>query len=147
MDQIKTKITKEEGEILEAKNIRRKVFQEEQGIKSELDYDGKDEDADHFVAYFNDKIVGTLRVRYLSKDTAKLERLAILKDYRKAGIGTKLLNFVINYLKDKMIKKLKLNAQLSAREFYQKNGFEEIGEPFDELGIMHIKMTKILNGN
>ncbi len=37
------------------------------------------------------------------------------------------------------IKEIKLNAQVSAAEFYRKLGFCEFGEQFTEAGILHVE--------
>jgi len=141
---IEIKIAKIPAEMSEAKEIRRQVFQIEQGIDCKLDFDGKDEETDLIVAYLGNKAVGTARVRYLSDNGAKLERLAVLKDYRKIGLGRKIMDYVIGYLKGKGIKNITLDAQEHAKNFYEKLGFAQEGEIFKEAGIPHIKMCKII---
>lgn len=143
MKVISVKIVENGEEITSAKEVRRQVFQLEQGIDEKTDFDGKDEKADHIIACFNDKVVGTIRIRYTESKIAKLERLAVLKEHRKIGVGKKILEYVINYLKEKGIKSLTLDSQYHAKGFYEKFGFEEEGESFEEAGIKHIKMVKI----
>jgi predicted GNAT family N-acyltransferase len=69
------------------RSIRTEVFQAEQGIEPELDFDGKDETSDQIVAYINNRPIGTARVRYIDDSTAKIERLAVLPVVRGKGIG------------------------------------------------------------
>ncbi|NJK47915.1 hypothetical protein HC931_06820 [Candidatus Gracilibacteria bacterium] len=51
--------------------IRRLVFQEEQGVPSDIEFDGLDETAQHLLAYLDDRAVGTIRMRYLKPNLAK----------------------------------------------------------------------------
>lgn len=141
---IEIKIIRGKDDIKDAQEVRKQVFQAEQGIGEKLDFDGFDGEADHFVAYSDGSPVGTLRVRYLQEKTAKLERLAVLKVFRGAGIGRQLLDFVINYLKQKAIYEISLDSQEQAKGFYEKAGFMQRGEVFEEVGISHIKMYKKL---
>ncbi|GAP94089.1 GNAT family N-acetyltransferase [Leptolyngbya sp. NIES-2104] len=121
--------------------IRMSVFQDEQGVEPELEFDGLDEAATHFLAYDRDSAVGTARVRFLDAHTAKLERVAVLLDRRKYGIGRKIVETVLEFLANKNISDLRIHAQISVVAFYQKLGFVTEGEPFDEAGIPHIKMN------
>ncbi|MBE9010865.1 GNAT family N-acetyltransferase [Pseudanabaenaceae cyanobacterium LEGE 13415] len=121
--------------------IRTSVFQDEQGVDSALEFDGLDESATHFLAYEGDRAIGTARVRFLDVHTAKLERVAVLADRRKYGIGRKIVETALEFLANKNISDLRIHAQISVVAFYQKLGFVAEGEPFDEAGIPHIKMS------
>ena len=137
---IKVKIFNDKIDILTAQEIRRQVFQIEQGINSELDFDGKDDNSEHAIAYFEDKAVGTMRIRHISGDTVKFERLAVLKEYRKNGVGSEIMNYTIEYLRDKGIKDIILDSQVHAKNFYEQLGFKQEREAFEEVGIPHVKM-------
>ncbi|MDD4358761.1 MAG: GNAT family N-acetyltransferase, partial [Candidatus Pacebacteria bacterium] len=69
-------------DLSDAREIRRKVFQIEQGVSEESDFDGYDDNSDQFVVYIGKKAVGTLRVRYFEKEFARIERVAVLKECR-----------------------------------------------------------------
>lgn len=58
------------------------------------------------------------------------------KKYRKSGIGKKLLNYVLNDIKDEFY----LDSQVHAILFYKSLGFEAYGSIFQEAGIDHQKM-------
>lgn len=122
--------------------IRSTVFQIEQGVDAELEFDGKDEEADHFLAYFNDRPVGTARIRFLDPATAKLERLAVLSEVRGQGVGKQIMNAAIAFLSEKNISEIRIHAQEPVKEFYERLGFVAEGSRFDEAGIPHLKMIK-----
>jgi len=123
--------------------IRRQVFQVEQGVAPELEFDGKDDEAEHLLAFYDNQPVGTLRIRYLPPFTAKIERLAVLPSARGQGIGTLLLEGAIAHIKaQNQWEWIQLNAQVQVQALYKKLGFQVIGEEFEEAGISHLAMVK-----
>lgn len=123
--------------------VRRTVFQDEQGVDPAIDWDGLDATATHLMAYWHDRPVGTMRIRYLNETLAKIERVAVLADYRGYGIGRALVQQAIELLDRQQIPQIKLNAQLQVQDFYQKLGFQPWGDVFDEAGISHLEMRRM----
>ncbi|WP_445634146.1 N-acetyltransferase domain-containing protein [Nostoc sp. DSM 114161] len=124
--------------------IRKSVFQEEQGVDPALEFDGKDETSHHLIAYLDNKPVGTTRIRYLDDATAKIERLAVLSIARGQGIGKKIMENALLFLASKNIREVVIHSQEYIKDLYQKLGFVEEGEIFEEAGIPHVKMRKSL---
>ncbi|WP_446380408.1 GNAT family N-acetyltransferase [Coleofasciculus sp. E2-BRE-01] len=124
--------------------VRRSVFHIEQGVDPSLDLDGKDETADHILAYVENQAVGTVRVRYLDHQTAKIERLAVLSEFRGQGIGKRLMQEALNIAANKQINTVVIHAQDYVKSLYLKLGFLPEGELFEEAGISHVKMIKLL---
>ena len=129
---------------LEMKAIRRSVFQEEQSVESALDLDNLDETAEHLLAYLDNQPVGTARIRYLDHKTAKIERLAVLATARGQGIGKKLMEKALDVAAEKDIQEVLIYSQEYVKGLYQRLGFEQEGESFEEAGILHVKMRKQL---
>ncbi len=71
--------------------IRRTVFQDEQGVDPALEFDGLDEEAEHLLAYLDGQPVGTARLRALDAAVVKIERLAVLAPQRGRGLGKGLM--------------------------------------------------------
>lgn len=130
-------------EMLEALDIRKKVFVDEQGVDLAEEYDGQDRYAIHVLAYADDKAVGTLRV-LREGDVGKVGRFAVLREYRGRGVGRELLGWVIRSAPSLGLRKLILNAQTQAADFYRKAGFTESGPEFVEAGIRHVPMERPL---
>jgi predicted GNAT family N-acyltransferase len=128
----------------EMQAIRNKVFHEEQKVDPALEFDGLDNTAEHLLAYLDKQPVGTARIRYLDSQTVKIERLAVLPSARGKGIGKKLMETALNIAEQKTIQQVVVNSQEYIKGLYQKLGFEQIGEKFDEAGIPHVKMIKKL---
>ena len=124
--------------------MRRSVFHLEQGVDPSLDLDGKDETADHILAYVENQSVGTVRVRYLDHQTAKIERLAVLSDFRGQGIGKTLMEKALEVAAQNKVNTVVIHAQDYVKSLYLKLGFLPDGEVFEEAGIAHLKMIKFL---
>ncbi|MFC2100292.1 GNAT family N-acetyltransferase [Bacteroidota bacterium] len=119
--------------------IRTKVFVEEQHVEPCLEYDGYDQNAQHYLVLKNDEAVGTARWRYTEKGI-KLERFAILSKYRNDGIGSVLLKEVLQDI-IKLNKTIYLHSQLRAVPYYERMGFQKQGKLFEEAGIQHYFMV------
>ena len=132
---------KDQSDKTKAFEIRNLVFCEEQKVSKEIEFDGLDQFCNHYLAKINELPVGTARVREQKKGTFKIERMAVLKGYRKKGVGKAIIKKILkHYLNLNRINKLILNSQIVAKDFYKKFGFVEVGEEFIEANIIHIKM-------
>ena len=124
-------------------NIRQIVFRDEQKVSYQEDEVYEEQiEAKTYLIYFKDKVIGTIRYRYIN-DAYKIERFAILKEYRGQGYGKEVLNYFTNMIWEKHNPcTIYLNGQMHAFEFYKKCGFSPVGEIFQEANIDHIKMIK-----
>jgi predicted GNAT family N-acyltransferase len=128
----------------DAQKVREEVFQKEQCILATLDFDGEDDNSFHFVAYNDDEEpIGTARVRFFDQGkTAKIERLAVLPEYRSKGIGRAIMESIDEYLQNRHVEKAYMHAQKAVKEFHKKFGFFQEGDEFVEADIPHVKMVK-----
>ena len=121
--------------------IRNLVFCEEQKVSKKIEFDGLDQFCDHYLAKINEVPIGTARVREEKKGIFKIERMAVLKEYRKKGVGKAIIKEILkHYLNLNKLNNLILNSQIEAKDFYKKFGFVEVGEEFIEANIIHKKM-------
>ena len=130
---------KSQSELKQAMDVRHNVFVEEQDIDEREEYDGLDGSSLQFVVKTMGKVIGTARVRFVTGDCAKIERMAVLKPFRKQGAGRALLTFILFHIEASQVI---LHAQWAAIPFYKACGFKETNEPFFEAGIKHVKMVK-----
>ena len=75
---------KDQSDKKKAFKIRNLVFCEEQKVSKKIEFDGLDEFSNHYLAIINELPVGTARIREEKTGTFKIERMAVLKEYRKA---------------------------------------------------------------
>jgi len=144
MDNLRYKLVENDKELEEALEIRKRVFVEEQGISETLEQDGNDSSALHVVVKDGGIAVGTVRIGFLNNQQAKLERMAVLKPSRGAGIGKGIITFLEEELKKRGIEQIVLHAQYQVIDFYIKCGFRETGLPFLEADLQHIRMEKAI---
>lgn len=124
--------------------IRQRVFVDEQHVPLEHELDEYEELATHVIGYDDEgKPVGCGRFRPY-EDKAKIERVAILKEYRNQGIGYHLMQAIEAIAKEENYTLVTLNAQVQAQSFYEKLGYSTEGTTFLEENIEHIKMSKNL---
>ncbi len=126
-------------------SIREQVFVQEQHVPADEEYDEFEDSSRHFLAFAEGLPCGTARWRYTDKGI-KLERFAVLKDYRSRKVGSALVQALLEDIKNQPQsagKLLYLHGQLTAMPLYSKFGFTPIGDLFEECNIQHYKM--ILN--
>lgn len=135
-----------EQQLQACRDIRVTVFVEEQGVPLEDEFDQWDAlrpEVKHIVALSEDLPVAASRLRFVD-DYAKLERICILPPYRNYGLGRLLLSRLEELAQAEGAAKAVLHGQVQAEGFYEKLGYAREGEPFDEDGILHVKMVKSL---
>lgn len=132
---------KNKEELEKAFAIRRKVFVEEQNCPPELEWENEDESI-HFLAEINGAPCGACRWRKTDLGY-KLERFAVLKEFRGKRIGQALVAAALADV-PQSARYIYLNAQLEAMRLYSRFGFIAQGEQFEEAGIPHMKMVKEL---
>jgi predicted GNAT family N-acyltransferase len=137
-----------QSELNQCFSIRKKVFVEEQGVPADLEIDEFDVSPDacgHILLLSDGQPAGTGRWRQYNADTAKLQRLAVLVEYRGRGIGKKLIEVLEKAAREAGNQFCILDGQIHAESFYHKLGYETISpEPFVDAGIMHVRMRKTL---
>lgn len=121
--------------------IRETVFIHEQGVPVELEWDGLDSACAHVLAW-NDRgeAIGTARMQ----QNGTIGRMAVLKDWRGRGVGRALLRTLLDLAARRGLSRVTLSAQTHALGFYERAGFDVVGEPFIDAGIPHRKMVKEL---
>lgn len=87
-----------------------------------------------YIALYKNIVVGYLagsiniQGSYVTKPLAEIDNMFVLEEYRKYGIGTKLINTFKEYCLKNKIEELKVTASAknaNAIKFYMKNGFNE----------------------
>jgi predicted GNAT family N-acyltransferase len=119
--------------------IREKVFIEEQKVTSQLEWDGMDKDAIHFLAFKDKKGVGCARA-FVIQNRMQLGRMAVLREYRGEGIGSALIETAMTLAKLNQLSGIYISAQCHAIDFYKKFGFEVTSDIYLDAEIPHRDM-------
>ena len=131
---------------LDAVAIRNTVFVKGQGVPRSIEIDANEAYCIHFVLY-DDKGKAAATVRLLpNKDLTQLtlQRMAVLDTYQGQGLGSILLKEAEDFAQEQGFQTISLHAQLSALKFYLNNGYQEVGNIFEEADIQHITVEKSL---
>lgn len=118
------------------RDVRRRVFIEEQGVPEEIEWDGQDADALHVLC---EKEGATLGCGRLLAD-GRIGRLAVLPTERGKRYGERLLNLLLELAQARGDAGVYLHAQADAEAFYLRADFERRGLPFLEAAIEHVDM-------
>ena len=125
-------------------DIRNRVFVIGQNCPYDIEVvPSEEEEAKHFLIYYKETPIGTIRYRQTGNREFKLERFAILEEYRGKGYGKQAFLYLVNKLEEDYNPcTIWFNAQYQLLDYYKKLGFTEVGETFYEANIKHIKMIK-----
>jgi len=131
-------------EIYDVLALRQKVFIIEQNCFYQ-DIDHQDQFAKHLLGYKNNKLIAYLRLfpqdaRY--SDALCFGRFLIAKEERGNGLAKQAMQQLIDYVKkNSPISLITISAQLYLKDFYALYGLKMVGEPYDEDGVPHVKMS------
>ncbi|MFN7131468.1 MAG: GNAT family N-acetyltransferase [Myxococcales bacterium] len=142
---------KDEGDLASALAIREIVFIEEQRVPESLERDEEDSRAYHVLAYEGGHAIGTGRLVPLTEPPpgetgrwGKIGRMAVLVAHRKGGVGRRILLSLEEEARRQGLDGIILHAQLHAHEFYLRNGYRDTSPIFEEAGMPHVQMRKLL---
>ena len=144
MAEIVVKFVETESELEDAINVRMRVFVVEQQIPVEEEIDDADATATHAIALYQGQIVGTGRLLYLGDSMVQIGRMAVDRQFRRQGIGGRILAFLEDEARTQGIGSCLLHAQEYVKDFYAGSGYVERGDLFLEADIPHIEMRKEL---
>ena len=129
----------------QAGEVRTAVFVQEQGIGAEDEWDAMDAQSLHAVLVNGlGQTVATGRLLPSEHGQAKIGRMAVLRVLRGTGQGGRILQALCEQALARGDTEVFLHAQRSSQGFYNKLGFSVVGEPFMEVGIAHVSMSKRL---
>lgn len=130
---------------LDAIEIRKIVFIEEQEVDESLEIDDLEDKTLHIVGYEDKLPVCTARLLKKEDNAVKIQRVAVLDAYRKQGIGKLLLEQVEKIAKEQLNAScLVLDSQDHAISFYEKIGYSVEGDGFLDADIPHHFMQKAI---
>lgn len=132
-----------QAEIFAVIYIRKIVFNDEQNVSIDEEYDMLDFEADHFLIQENDDYIGTCRIFYNDKE-ATIGRVAVIRNHRNKGYAKFMMENAIEFIKKQDIDKIHIGAQVQALGFYEKLGFIVSGELYLDANIEHYPMELLL---
>ena len=126
-------------------SVRARVFVLEQHCFY-LDADEYDVSADHLIGR-NDsgEVIAYLRLCKPHSKYAEpsIGRVLVVKPARGRGFGKQLMQRCIEKCEAQYLEQtIRLSAQHHTQAFYQSFGFQAVGSPYNDAGILHIDMVR-----
>jgi len=104
----------------------------------------KEKDEIRIGAFEDEKMLGCCMLVKSGGSTVRLRQMAVLNNLQGKGIGRALMQFAENIARDLGYKKLTMHARVTAVGFYEKLGYQVVGDMFEEVTIPHHSMEKSL---
>jgi predicted GNAT family N-acyltransferase len=120
--------------------IRFDVFVREQRVPAEIELDENDAVSVHAIAFDGEQAIGTGRLL----PDGHIGRMAVVRQWRGRGIGSLILEKLVQAARERGDANIALSAQVQAVDFYRAHGFEPVGEVYQEAGIDHQAMVRAL---
>ncbi|MDR6215225.1 YbgC/FadM family acyl-CoA thioesterase [Paracidovorax wautersii] len=125
--------------------LRTAVFVQEQGIDAAIEADDRDGTAVHAVAFNRLGLpVATGRLLRGAPAQALIGRMAVDRAVRGQRWGREVLDALVAHAERRGDRRVTLHAQANAEAFYRRAGFVAVGEPYEEAGLPHVTMERVL---
>lgn len=126
--------------------LRYKVLLEPLGLKFLDSHRDKEINYLHIgcIENLDDKLIGGLMLIPLDNQTIRMMQVAVDTKYQGEGVGRELVKYAETRAKNAGYKKIIMHAMLNVIGFYEKLGYTQEGDIFEERGITFAKMVKDL---
>lgn len=109
-----------------SREIRKKVFVEEQEIPAELEFDELDPSSLHVLCFKEDLPIATGRLVLLGESKGQLSRISVLPGYRRRGCGQKVVKALEELARAEGLRHLSLYPHSFLEEFYSNLGYKTV---------------------
>ncbi len=121
---LEERIARRPDEVAACREIRRRVFVDEQGIPEALDDDGLDAAAAHAIVYDRGRAIATGRLVVTAPGIGVLARIAVLADCRGRAIGQRVIKTLEAEARARGVRSLSLQPHAYLEGFYRRLGYE-----------------------
>lgn len=108
-------------------------------VKLENDFDGI-----HFGIYVDYELSGVVSL-FMNDGIGQFRKLAVLPEAQHQGLGTQLMDYLIDFCKVQKLTKLWCNARVNSKEFYIKFGLHETDQTYSAAGFDFVQMELKIN--
>ena len=124
--------------------LRYKILLEPLGLKFLDSYREQEAGYLHIgcIENLDDKLIGGLMMVPLDDKTIRLMQVAVDGRYQGEGVGKKMVEYAIARAREAGYSVMIMHAMLNVVGFYEKLGFKQQGDIFEENGVTFAKMTK-----
>ena len=122
-DGLSVSVARSFDDLMRVVSIRSAVYIGEQECPYDEEFDGNDTSGTHLIGYVGTEPAGCIRIRYFA-DFAKIERLAVRKEYRTTRLSFQLVRAAIELCQMKGYRRLYGHAQKRLVNFWSRFGFQ-----------------------
>ena len=126
--------------------LRYKVLLEPLGLKFLDMYREKEMNYMHIgcVESLDDNLVGGLMLVPVNDEEIRLMQVAVDSKYQREGVGREMVKYAEKRAREAGYSRIVMHAMLSVVHFYEKLGYRQEGDIFEENGITFARMVKDL---
>lgn len=129
----------------QAIRLRDEVLRQPLGLHFSTEDIAKEYDSYHIGKFdIHGRIMSVLVVKPLNAELVKIRQVAVQPSLQGQGLGKQLMYETEQWLSLNNYRQVELNARENVVPFYKKIGYTPEGDPFEEVGIPHLKMVKLL---
>ena len=135
------RIARSFDDLLMVYSVRSAVYIAEQECPFAEEFDGNDHCATHLIGFVNDEPAGCIRLRFFY-DFAKIERLAVLKRFRKSALASDLVWSGIDLVRRKGFRRIYGTAREGLEGFWARFGGVTISDK--KITVSGFKYTEMM---
>jgi len=125
--------------------FRWEILRKPLGMSKESLADSIEDESFHLMGIDEQKnVIASGRVHFNSENEAQIRYMAVDENFKRKGVGTKIVKELENYALSKGMVSMILNARENAISFYLSLGYQEVGPYQSDTGIPHKTMKKRL---
>ena len=132
------------GEYEETVALRDEVLRKPLGLSYDPAELAGEKDSFHFALREGAELVACLVLKPLNERCIKMRQLAVRESSQGKGFGRELVNNAHSFARERGYAEIVLHARETARDFYEKLGYEAEADSFIEVGLPHLAMRKKL---
>ena len=125
--------------------FRWEILRKPLGMSKDSLADSIEDESFHLMGIDEQKnVIASGRVHFNSENEAQIRYMAVDENFKRKGVGTKIVKELENYALSKGMVSMILNARENAISFYLSLGYQEVGPYQSDTGIPHKTMKKEL---
>ena len=133
------------ADYLRAIALRADLLRKPLGLKFTQEQLEAEADEIHLIGATRRKfVIAVLVLGLIEPEVAKMRQVAVDSEWQNRGLGRQLVGFAEHVAIDRGATVMFCHARDVAIPFYEKLGYRQVGKPFEEVGIEHRRMEKVL---
>ncbi len=124
--------------------LRDRVLRQPLGLRFSAEQLASESTCIHFTGSVNDQIIACCVAAKKQEGWFQVRQVAVDFDFQRRAFGRQLMEFVHGHIASLGGKDVFCHSRDVAESFYEKLGYQAVGEYFEEVSIHHIRMEKNL---